>query len=155
MRISTKENRTLQMPRPTETVLGDSCFWIALVDSRDQHHVAAGTKALYLDMLQVLIPWPCLYETVSNRMMRNKYATVALDALLSRGNITLVDDSRYRDAAYEKSVELAKSGKRYIALVDMIIRMMCDDEIRSPNYLLTFNEPDFRDVCISRRIEIL
>ncbi|CAH2405647.1 hypothetical protein MES4922_40360 [Mesorhizobium ventifaucium] len=40
-------------------------------------------------------------------------------------------------------------------MVDCLIRLMLDDRNLKINYLATWNEGDFDDVCRKRRIEII
>lgn len=143
------------MAKTAETVVIDSGFWMALCDPRDPYHNQAAGKADYLDMLHVLCPWPTLYETLSTRFLKNPIALQRYDRFMKRPDVELIDDSVYRDDALEQIPVLARSQRRHIALVDMVIRsLLADINVRS-NYLLTFNPADFADICRKRRIEML
>ncbi len=96
-----------------------------------------------------------MYETVSTRMVRNATAVQRYDLFLKSPDIHLIDDSPYRDPALEQALELARSGKRRISVVDMVIRYMIEDVNVRSDYLLTFNPNDFRDVCLKHRVEML
>ena len=137
-------------------ILTDSCFWLGLVDPADQHHqnalAAADLVAENNNIL--LLPWPCLYETVSTRLIRSRSRTLELEQLLKRAAIQFVDDREYRDAALEAVFATARIGYSY-ALADSVIREMLKDINLRIDYLLTFNGRDFADVCQVRRIEML
>lgn len=136
-------------------VLTDSCFWLGLVDPTDQHHVKAREWADIVDQegAVLLIPWPCLYESVSTRLVRSRSRTLELEQLLKRPTIRLLDDSGYRDNALEEVFNAVRVGYSY-ALADSVIREMLKDINLRIDYLLTFNAGDFQDVCQARRIDL-
>lgn len=137
-------------------VLTDSCFWLGLVDPTDQHHQSALEWADIVDRegMMLLLPWPCLYEAVSTRLVRSRSCTLQLEQLLKRPTIRLLDDLTYRDTALEAVFDTARVGHSY-ALADSVIREMLKDIDLRIDYLLTFNAPDFADVCQARRIELV
>jgi predicted nucleic acid-binding protein len=137
-------------------ILTDSCFWLGLVDPTDQHHRSALEWADFVDIegAILLLPWPCLYESISTRLIRSRSRTLALEQLLKRPTIRLLDDLTYRDAALEAVFETARVGHSY-ALADSVIREMLKDIDLRIDYLLTFNPADFQDVCQARRIELM
>ena len=138
-------------------VLTDSCFWLGLVDPTDQHHQNALDWADVLDGegAILLLPWPCLYESVSTRLVRNRGRTLQLEQILKRPTIRLLDDLTYRDAALETVFETSRRLGHSYALADSVIREMLKDIDLRIDYLLTFNAPDFADVCQARRIELV
>ena len=137
-------------------VLTDSCFWLGLVDPTDQHHARAQEWADVVDQegATLLIPWPCLYESISTRLVRSRSRTLELEQLLKRPTTKLLDDSDYRDSALEEVFNAARTGYSY-ALADSIIREMLKDINLRIDYLLTFNTVDFQDVCQARRIDLV
>ena len=70
-----------------------------------------------------------------------------------RPNVERLDDSQYRDDAYEQTVRTAR--RRPMSLVDMVMRLMLEDVNVSVNGLLTFTQKDFHDVCRKRDLEML
>jgi len=143
------------MLKSSVSVLADTCFLIALVDDRDQYHEEAGRHVPHLEKCRILLPWPCLYETVSTRLVRNANATFRFDQLMRSWNPLRLDDSVYRERALDLTLELSKSGKRRISLVDMIIRFTLEDPNVRTDCLFTFNPADFSDVCRAQRIEMI
>lgn len=137
-------------------VLTDSCFWLGLLDPADQHHQDAVEWADFVDTegAILLLPWPCLYESVSTRLIRNRSRTLEFEQLLKRPAILLLDDVAYREAALEAVFDTARVGHSY-ALADSVIREMLKDINLRIDYLLTFNSGDFQDVCQLRRIELV
>ena len=144
------------MPKLARNAVTDSGFWIALSDGTDEHHTDAIEKeAGLLARLNVVLPWPCLYETIRTRLVRNRVAVQQFEGFLSRHSIAYIDDAPYRREAYEQTLSLARIGKRSISLTDMVIRFVLADVNVKSDYLVTFNPGDFHDVCRSHRIEIL
>jgi predicted nucleic acid-binding protein len=136
------------------TAVIDTCFWIALCVSNDQYHQQALAKEELLYSLNLIVPWPCLYETLKTRFVKNPMSVRAFERLLQRPNVELADDVKYRDAAYRETIAWALDG-RPISLVDVVIRFILNDVNIRKDCLLTFNLPDFVDVCRKRQIEIL
>lgn len=135
-------------------VLVDSGFWFALFDARDTHHQDAVDKENLLESAAVIVPWPTLYEAVNSRFVKNRRAVQDFERILKARNVTLVDDCPYREHAFEETVRTA-AAHRTVALVDMVIRFMLDDGSLRVNWLLTYDVPDFADVCRKRSIQIV
>jgi len=143
------------MPSFAKTVLVNSGFWYALYDVRDQYHTRAEEKDHLLQSANVLVPWPCLYETFNTRFAKNKIAVRSFEALLRQTHVELLRDEPYREAALETAVSMALVGSRSIALVDMVLRLILDDVNVRKHGLLTFNQRDFSDLCRKHQIEIV
>ena len=145
------------MPKFPKTVLVDTGFWIALYEPRDQHHIAAtqADRIKILSTANILLPWPCLYETFNTRFAKNIFAVRQFDALLRQPHFIRVDDTPYRDQALEASFRLSASGGRTFALVDMVLRLILEDMNIQKHGILTFNQGDFTDLCRKFRIEML
>ncbi|MBF0606934.1 MAG: hypothetical protein SFH39_15965 [Candidatus Magnetobacterium sp. LHC-1] len=132
----------------------DSCVWFALFNKSDGNHKKA------LDILKsiynhnILCPWPILFETLNTRFVKDKVHLNKFTSMLKY--FTLIDDHRYREQALKATLYNALEGKRYISLVDMVIRhVLSDKKAYTINYLATFNIDDFIDVCEERKITIL
>ena len=138
-------------------VLTDSCFWLGLIDPTDQHHQNAVEWAEVVDSEKVilLLPWPCLYESVSTRLVRHRGRTLEFEQMLRRSSIRLLDDLTYREAALEAVFDSARRVGHSYALADGVIREMLKDINLRVDYLLTFNGADFADVCLRRQIELV
>jgi predicted nucleic acid-binding protein len=143
------------MAGSAKAVVVDAGYWYALFDARDALHTHANVKASHIDSLTVVFPWPTLYETLGTRFVKNRLGMDGLERLLKRPNVRLIDDSPYRDAALDATLQEGRLGKRAISLCDMMIRLMLEDVNLQIHAILTFNVKDFADVCRSGKIEIL
>jgi predicted nucleic acid-binding protein len=140
----------------TKSVMVDSGFWLGLFDPQDQYHVKAKTVPVELDKVNVVVPWPTLYETLSTRFVRDPRRVALLGTVLRRANIVLLSDVPYRDAALSAAVDAVAAGRyRALSLVDRVIRLTLEDVNVRISALVTFNPNDFRDVCVRRGIELL
>jgi predicted nucleic acid-binding protein len=142
----------IDIPR---NVVVDSGYWYALFDPRDPYAAQARNKAHHIDELRILFPWPILYETLGTRFVKNKLAVDEMEKTLKRRNVVIVDDSPYREEALEVTLREARLGKRALSLCDVVIRLLIDDTNLRIHALLTFNQPDFLDVCRRKSVEIL
>jgi predicted nucleic acid-binding protein len=138
-----------------ESVLTDAGIWYALFDPRDPYSAQAPGKAEWLDLLHIVLPWPILYETLHTRMVRNVRSLQRFENYLSTHNITYLDDTPYRDDALRLSFDSSRHQRRPLSLVDCVLRLMLDDINVKIDYLVTFNEADFADVCQRRGIELI
>lgn len=139
----------------TKVVLTDTCFWLGLVDPRDQYHDASDTIAKLIETYQILFPWPCLYETISTHLTRRRERLLFLEEFIKRPEVILFDDTSYRAAAIENVFLLNRVGYSSYSLADSVIRAMLKDHNVRINYLATYNNKDFEDVCQQRQIEIV
>jgi predicted nucleic acid-binding protein len=137
-----------------ENVLVDSGFWFALYDSTDQHHNEAINITDYLEIANIIIPFPTLYESVNTAFMKNPVAKNGFEGVLKRNNVEIVYDESIKDNALEITFS-EKSKKRNLSLVDNIIRLILEDKNYKIDYLITFNKADFIDICNNRNIQIL
>lgn len=135
-------------------LLPDSGFFMALYDPRDENHAAAQEKREWLDMLPIVLPWPVLYETVNTRFARRPAIMARFDAVVMHPDTRLLDDSRYRSDAYRTVMAIEQRG-RPLSLVDAVLRSVIDDPNVALAALLTFNLPDFVDVCRQNSVEVL
>ena len=143
------------MYRRPDTLLVDSGFFFALLDPRDSHHAAAVERQEWLERLSVVVPWPILYETINTRFARRSVTIERLERILRRPDTELLDDSRYRDDAYEETLARAKRGYGAMSLVDSVLcAVLVDVDVRI-SAMLTFNERDFASLCGSQGVELL
>lgn len=138
-----------------EYALADSGLWYAMFDRRDQHHRAAKEKAEILELFHVVLPWPTLYETVRTKFVRNSLALGQFERFLKRPNVTYLDDSSFREAAFEIALESSLRQGRPLSMVDCLIRLLLEDANTRISYLATLNERDFADICRKKGIEII
>lgn len=137
-----------------QTVLADTCFWIGLVDTTDQYHKAANEIADLIDNNKIILPWPCLYETMSTHLARRKERLLYFERLISKSSVELLDDSNYKFNALKETFILNQLGFTY-SLTDSVIREILKDINIRIRYLVTFNATDFEDICQRRKITIL
>jgi hypothetical protein len=76
------------------------------------------------------------------------------ELLVHKPGTVRLPDERYRDQALTNVFSLNRRG-RGMSLVDVVIRAMIEDVNIKVDALMTFNRPDFLDVCLSRRVEML
>jgi len=136
-----------------KNILIDTCFWFALFDRHDSYHQRALALESIMDSAVILLPWPCLYETVNTKFVKNINAIKGFESLLRQRNVTFVADEPYRVAALDAVLKTAES--RAMALADMVIRFIIDDENLRTDALMSFNHRDFADICRRRQIEFL
>jgi predicted nucleic acid-binding protein len=135
-------------------VIADTCFWIALYDRTDQHHREAAAIMDRPAMGTFLFPWPLHYELLRTRFVRRPGWVEAFLTVVKLGRIKSIDDATYRENALQLTTDWAAKGKRSISLVDMVIRLVLEDQSQRINGMVTFNAGDFADICQSRGIRI-
>lgn len=138
-----------------KVILTDTCFWLGLVDPSDQFHSTSNAIAALLEGNQIIFPWPCLYETISTHLARRRERLLLLEEIISKPNITLLDDSEYKAEALKQVFQFNRTSGYTYSLTDGVIREILKDISLRVNYLVTFNEPDFKDICDLRLIEII
>lgn len=136
-------------------VITDSCYWLGLIDSSDEHHEKSTTISELIQNEYILFPFPCFYEIIKTRFLKNKEMLNKLEILLKKSNIRYIDDANYKDLALARVYELNKLSYIKHSLTDAVIREMISDIDMRIDYLVTFNVKDFSDVCAIRGIEIL
>jgi predicted nucleic acid-binding protein len=135
--------------------LVDTGLWYAMFDRRDAYHDEAKDKAEILNAFHIVLPWPTLYETLRTRFVRNAAALDQFERFLKRPNVNYLDDSPFRTAAVELSLESSLRQRRPLSMVDCLIRLIIEDVNTRISYLATLNLKDFEDVCRINRVEII
>ena len=138
-----------------EHALVDTGIWIAMFDPRDQHRERIEEISEYLEICQLILPWPTLYETLRTRLARNRDALKGFETYLKRPRISFVEDEPYRETALELCFMSAMQAYRPLSMVDCLIRLILEDINVKVRYLATFNNADFIDICQKRQIEML
>ena len=133
----------------------DTGIWFAIFDKGDERHEEGQEKAKLLDMLQVVIPWPTMYETLRTKFVKNKNALKKFEAFLKSTAVIYLDDKFYREEAFQLSFESSLREKRPLSMVDCLLRLQLEDVNVNVQYLATFNRRDFIDICDRRGIEII
>ena len=140
-----------------KNALIDTGVWYGVFDNRDTWYnkKEAQEKTEYFDLLSLVLPWPIVYETLRTRFVKNQAALLHFEKFLKAPNIIYLDDTKYRDDAFDLSLESSLRRGRPLSMVDCLLRLVIDDPKIKINYLLTFNPGDFVDACIRNRVEIL
>ena len=122
----------------------DSCVWFALLDKSDDKHCYADRIRKVLELHELIVPFPTLYETINTRLTRNEYHQMEglFDQLHKEGHVTLVPDTKYRDKALSIVNGQILTHKTY-SLVDLVIRLMMEDVTLGDIAVFTFNVKDF------------
>jgi predicted nucleic acid-binding protein len=137
-----------------KNLLLDTGFWYALYDRRDCHYIEAQELIDLLDNFNLIIPWPCLYETLNTRFVKRHEWLDSFSAYLTRSNTVHLQDEEYRESALGK-VFTHKIPALSLSLVDEVIRNMLQDPNIKIDAMITFNQSDFYEICYSRRIELI
>ncbi|HEV7222221.1 MAG TPA: PIN domain-containing protein [Pirellulales bacterium] len=138
-----------------DSAIIDTGVWLAIFDARDERHREGQAKAELLDMLRVVIPWPTMYETLRTRFVRNKAALGRFETFLKSPAVVYLEDELYRDAALQMSLDSSLRRNHPLSMVDCLIRLLIDDINVKVQFLATFNDRDFIDVCAPRGVEII
>lgn len=136
-------------------ILTDTCFWLGLVDPKDQFHSTSLAIAELLEGNKILFPWPCLYETISTHLTRRREQLLYLEEIISKSNIILFRDDDYKEEALKQVFLFNRTGGFTYSLTDSVIREILKDVNVKVNYLVTYNLPDFQDICNQRLIDII
>ena len=142
-----------------QIILVDSAFFFALFHSKDSHHEEAIKKESFLNGFRIVVPWPILYETINSQFVNSPETIRSFEKIMRRPHTNRLDDSKYREEAYENTLALAKLGHKRgygaISLVDSVLHAILKDVNVRINAMLTFDHRDFVPICASRNIEIL
>lgn len=138
-----------------EVVLTDSCYWLGLVDPTDQHHETSIAIAELIRNYRIIFPWPCMYETISTHLAKNRARTLNFEKLVKRSKVELFDDNKYRLNALHRVFDNSRLKGYSHSLVDCVIREILKDKNAKVKYLITYNNRDFYDICNSRRIALI
>lgn len=130
----------------------DTCFWLGLVDNADQHHNSSLAINELIKGHYIIFPFPSFYEIIRTRFLKDKRKLIALENFLKNSAVQYIDDTKYKDNAL---INVYKNKNATYSLTDAVIREMLSDINLKFDYLVTFNEKDFFDICNKRNIEIL
>ncbi|MYC27293.1 MAG: hypothetical protein F4X63_04755 [Nitrospira sp. SB0662_bin_26] len=142
-----------------ERILVDSSFFFALFDPEDDCHNKALKEQDKLDKFPIIVPWPILYETINSKFVKSPATIKGFENIIRQPNTKLLDDSEYRNEAYQETLALAKRGYKRgygaISLVDSVLHAILKDVNVPISAMLTFDYRDFVPICASRNIEVL
>lgn len=138
-----------------EYALIDTGVWYGVFDPNDRYFSQATSMTEYFDHVELVVPWPTVYETLHTHFVRKKPALHRFEKFLKSRKITYIDDVKYRDDALQDALEFSLRKGRPLSMVDCLMRRILDDQNVKIDYLLTFNRRDFFDVCHKNRVEFL
>jgi hypothetical protein len=92
---------------------------------------------------------------ISTRLVRRRSQVIELEQLLTNRNIILLEDESYKTAALEKVLDSNRKIGTTYSLTDGVIREVLKDVTIRIDFLATYNQRDFSDICQSRQISIL
>ena len=131
---------------------------MGFIDPTDQHHEKSLNISGYLDRCDIIIPWPCLYESLSTHTTRNKSQLFTLKEIINRPNIIRFDESPYKDNALQEVFELNKFYGYSFNLTDCLILEILKDTTIKIDYLITYDtefERNFAPIFQARGIKII
>lgn len=139
--------------------LCDSCFVIALADRAEAYYenswdyLRSHTTGHYY-----LIPYPSMFEILSQRMVDNPAAMSILEKKFFMNpnvNTVYISDRKYRENSLLECMNDQQNIIRHLSFVDTIIRNMVKSKDIRKDALITFNEGDFKDVCSQNKVELI
>ena len=136
-------------------VLIDTGYWFGLLTPNDPYTYQAQTISELISEYILVIPFPTMYETLNTNFVKNKKALSVLEDIMKSDKIEFVYDEQYREKALSAVYATHKAPLRHLSLVDCIIREMIEDINLKIDFLVTFNEGDFSDICTKRNITII
>lgn len=137
-----------------KSVLIDTGFWFALFTNGDPYHSEALEKYELLEHHHIVIPWPTLYETINTRFSKNREGMKSFEDFLKQEQVIKLDDAKYKETVIDLVFRKAEEYNPY-ALVDLVLREIISDSSIKIDYLITFNERDFADVCALSHVEVV
>lgn len=102
-----------------------------------------------------MLPWPLLYEVLRARFVRQPLNVERLRRALRRVAFERVEDSPYRERAFQVTIQSAIAARRSLSLVETVLRLMIEDPALRVDAMITYNAGDFFDSCRRRRIPIV
>ena len=140
-------------PRTGRVALIDTGFWLAFFEQGDAHHQhALDSEAALLGFRSVLCPWPILYETLNTWFTRRRDWLPKFNAFLKRGNVILLDDSKYREEALRDTFVTRPPKGRGLSLVDRVLHLIIEDRNVGVECLFTYDVADFQELCSRHRV---
>ena len=152
--------KTKTMSKGPKIILVDSSFFFALFNPEDDFHSKALKEQDTLDKFPIIVPWPILYETINSKFVKSPETIKSFENIMRRPDAEFLDDSKYRDEAYQKTLALAKRGYRREedgprSLVDSVLHTILEDVNVRISAMLTFDDNDFRYICARRDVELI
>ena len=140
----------------SQNVLTDSGFWIAYFENSDEHHHKAHEWAniIFNSPFIIICPFPSLYEFLNTRFARRSDRIEELEKLIKKLNIEYIYDDNYRFDLITNFITTNRYSPK-LSSVDIIINKIIEDINIKIDFVVTFNEDDFKSACQGRNITIL
>jgi len=106
---------------------------------------------------KIIFPWPISYEVLRTRFVKIPENIEKLKKELSRPNIEIIDDSKYRDNALNSVLDgsARNSKNEVLSLVDEVLNSIISDVNVKVDYVVTSNVKDFQESCSRRKVPII
>ncbi|WP_282118063.1 hypothetical protein [Maribacter aquivivus] len=136
-------------------ILIDSGYWFGLYDKSDSYHVSANAIADLIEDYKIIVPYPSMYEILNSKFIKDKSRLTQFEEAMKSDRVEFVFDEGYREKALTNTYSIHRKPIPQISLVDSIIREIIKDINIKIDFVVTFNEKDFKDVCDIRNIKII
>lgn len=136
-------------------ILIDSGYWFGLLDKRDSYHELSKAIADLIKNYKIIVPYPSMYEVLNSKFIKDKQKLIQFEEIMKSNKVEFIYDESYRDEALDNTLSIHRKTVPQISLVDSIIREILKDINVKIDFLVTFNQKDFKDVCDIRNIELI
>ena len=136
-------------------ILIDSGYWFALFKETDPYHTSAKTIADLITDFTLVVPYPSMYEVLNSKFIKNQQTLLKFEQTMNSNRVEFIHDEIYRENALINTFDVHRKPMPKISLVDSIIREILKDVNIKIDYVATFNEKDFKDVCDIRNVKII
>lgn len=127
-----------------QTVLLDSCYWIALYLEEEEDDRGEKAKELAdlmtIQTARLCLPWPTLYEFVNSKLGRRDTLD-QFQKVITSPNVVLLSDSIYKELALQNVLNRRHAVHGDISLVDEVIRLIILDPDVNVKYFASFDQP--------------
>jgi len=149
-----------------KALLTDPGYLIALYGPGDDRRYVEKARESFRIIFEqsqnvLLLTWPVLYETLNTKLSKRTDVVERIEnewrKLRARNQLLFIDDQPFREISLsEWQNEIRRSGHyRPLSLVDRVLRNVILSSSLKIEALLTFNVPDFADICGKRNIGII
>jgi hypothetical protein len=149
-----------------KALLADTGYLIALYGPGDDYRNIEKARLSFRNVFErgdniLVIAWPVLYETLNTKLSRRMDVVERIEndwrKLRSRNQLYFIDDQPFREGSLiDWQNEISRLGHyRPLSLVDRVLRNAILSSSLKVDALLTFNAPDFADICSKRNVEII
>lgn len=136
-------------------ILIDSGYWFGLFDKADSYHSLANAIADLIEDYKMIVPYPSMYEVLNSKFIKDEQRLIQFEEIMKSDRVEFIFDEGYREEALNNTYSIHRKPIPKISLVDSIIREIIKDINIKIDFVITFNEKDFKDVCDIRKIKII